>query len=68
MRNMLRQFWNDDSGVTAMEYGLIAGLIALVIVTAVTNAGVALNGIFTTIQTKLDAANAAAGGGTGTGG
>jgi pilus assembly protein Flp/PilA len=43
----------DRKGVTALEYGLLAGLIAVVIVGAVTTLGTTLNGFFTTINTKL---------------
>jgi pilus assembly protein Flp/PilA len=49
----------DRRGVTAMEYGLIAALIAVVIVTAVGDIGTELNTTFTTIKDKLVAANAA---------
>ncbi|MBL6430471.1 MAG: Flp family type IVb pilin [Alphaproteobacteria bacterium] len=39
-----------------MEYGLIAGLISIAIVTAVTTAGGSISSIFTTVSTKLTAA------------
>jgi pilus assembly protein Flp/PilA len=52
----------DRRGVTAMEYGLIAALIALVIITAITSVGTNLSTVFTTIATKLSAANTTAGG------
>jgi pilus assembly protein Flp/PilA len=51
MKTLLR-FAQDDAGVTAIEYGLIAGLIAVVIITAVTLIG-------TNLQTKFDAIAAA---------
>jgi pilus assembly protein Flp/PilA len=50
---MLKQFLNDESGATAIEYGLIAGLIAVVIITAVTSIGTSLNAKFTTISNSL---------------
>ena len=50
---MLKLFLNDESGATAIEYGLIAGLIAVVIITAVTQIGTSLNAKFTTISTSL---------------
>jgi pilus assembly protein Flp/PilA len=50
---MLTRFLNDESGATAIEYGLIAGLIAVVIITAVTQIGTSLNAKFTTISTSL---------------
>jgi pilus assembly protein Flp/PilA len=50
------QFLNDESGATAIEYGLIAGLISVVIAVALTTIGADLKTIFTTIGTKLTAA------------
>lgn len=52
----IKRFIRDEEGVTAIEYGLIAALIAIVIITAVTNAGVALNTIFTRIASVLNTA------------
>ncbi|KVV46629.1 Flp family type IVb pilin [Burkholderia ubonensis] len=46
-------FLRDDSGVTAIEYGLIAALIAVVIIGAVQLVGQDLNGVFTTIGNEL---------------
>lgn len=43
----------DDKGATAVEYGLIVGLIAVVIIAAVTLLGTNLNGLFGTINSKL---------------
>jgi len=51
--NRLRSFVGDDSGQDLLEYALLVGLIALVTVLAVTNAGTAINGIFTAIATTL---------------
>ena len=51
--HFIRQFARDEEGVTAIEYGLIAGLIAIVIIGAVTTIGTELNTVFTTIGTKL---------------
>ncbi len=42
-----------ESGATAIEYGLIAGLIAVVIITAVTTIGTQLNAKFTQIGNSL---------------
>jgi len=44
---------NDESGVTAIEYGLIAALISVVIVGVLTTVGTNLSTIFNTIATKL---------------
>jgi len=46
-------FLRDDSGATAIEYGLIAALIAVVIITAVTAVGSNLSGTFNTISTSV---------------
>lgn len=55
MVNQVMCFVNDDEGATAIEYGLLAALIAAVIVTAVTAVGTALSGTFTTISTSVAA-------------
>jgi pilus assembly protein Flp/PilA len=49
----LRALANDERGVTALEYGLIAGLVAVVIVTSVTALGTKLNTTFTAISAAL---------------
>lgn len=49
----LKQFVRDENGVTAIEYGLIAALIAVVIIGAVKTIGTNLNSVFTTIGTEL---------------
>ena len=51
------RFLKDESGATAIEYGLIVALIAVVIIAAVTAIGGTLNTTFTTIDTKLQDAN-----------
>ncbi|MBR0949548.1 Flp family type IVb pilin [Bradyrhizobium canariense] len=53
MKNLVARFLNDESGATAIEYGLIAAGIALAIITVVNNLGVTLNGKFTSISTGL---------------
>ena len=45
---------DDESGATAIEYGLFAALIAVVIIVAVTNIGTSLNNVFTDISDKLN--------------
>jgi pilus assembly protein Flp/PilA len=44
---------DSESGVTAIEYGMIAGLIAVVIITAVTLIGTNLTGIFNYVATHV---------------
>ena len=53
MKRLFVRLLKDQSGVTAMEYGLIAGLVAVVIIGAVTTIGTELNAAFTTIATDL---------------
>lgn len=43
----------DDSGVTAIEYGLIAALIAVVIIGVVATVGTSLSGTFSTVASSL---------------
>jgi pilus assembly protein Flp/PilA len=50
---ILRIFLRDESGATAIEYGLIAALIAVVIITVLTNIGTSLNAKFTAVATGL---------------
>jgi pilus assembly protein Flp/PilA len=54
MTDMLRKFGRDESGATAIEYGLIAALIAVVIVGAVTILGGNLVGLFTEVGTDVN--------------
>lgn len=49
----VKQFLNDEEGVTAIEYGLIAALIAVVIIGAVKLVGEDLNTIFGKVSTGL---------------
>lgn len=53
MTNLIQRFWNDEEGATAIEYGLIAGLIAVGIIVSVDAIGVKLADIFADINTKL---------------
>jgi pilus assembly protein Flp/PilA len=52
----IERFLKDESGATAIEYGLIAGLISVVIAASVTTIGGDLKLIFGDIATKLTAA------------
>jgi len=53
MRNIFRNFCKDESGATAIEYGLIAALIAVVIITGVTAVGTSLSATFNTVSGSL---------------
>lgn len=52
----ISNFWKSQDGATAIEYGLIAALIAVVIIAAVTTVGTELNNTFGVVGTKLKAA------------
>jgi pilus assembly protein Flp/PilA len=54
--NTIARFANDESGATAIEYGLIAALIAVGIIAAATTLGGSLSSLFGRISTKLNAA------------
>ena len=51
--NALMNFINDEEGVTAIEYGLIASLIAVAIIAAITITGTTLSSMFTFINGKI---------------
>ena len=53
MNNLVTRFANDESGATAIEYGLIAALIAVAIIVAITAVGTSLSDVFNTISTKV---------------
>ncbi len=53
MTYLIARFGKDESGATAIEYGLIAGLLSIVIIAAVTLAGDGLVATFTAIGTAL---------------
>ncbi|ACC74394.1 Flp family type IVb pilin [Paraburkholderia phymatum] len=55
MKNAIKQFLREEDGVSAIEYGLLAGLISVAIITTVGLIGTNLNTVFSTIQTKLAA-------------
>lgn len=55
MKNLITRFAKNESGATAIEYGLIAGLISVVIIGAVVTLGGQLNTVFETISTELEA-------------
>lgn len=52
MKNIVR-FFKDDSGATAIEYGLIAAGIAVAIIAVVASLGSSLNTTFNSVQTAL---------------
>ena len=59
MRKLTSKFFGDKSGATAIEYGLIAALIAVAIIAGITAVGTQLNTAFTNISTQISSHNAA---------
>ncbi|HEY3636515.1 MAG TPA: Flp family type IVb pilin [Rhizomicrobium sp.] len=53
MKSLFAAFLSDESGVTAIEYGLIAALIGIVIISALANDGLHLSSTFSKIATSL---------------
>jgi pilus assembly protein Flp/PilA len=56
MKKFVTRLVRDDSGVTAIEYGLIAALISVVCIGVMTTAGTELNAVYTSISTHLQTA------------
>ena len=57
MIKFIKLIKNDDKGATAIEYGLIAALIAVAIITAVSTVGTELNTTFTGVGSNLASRN-----------
>ena len=53
MKSLINRFIADDSGATAIEYGLIAALVGVAIITAVTTLGTKLSSNFGNVSAKL---------------
>jgi len=53
MKTLFSRFANDESGVTAIEYGLIAALLSVVIIASVTLVGTNLKATFTSVAGSL---------------
>jgi pilus assembly protein Flp/PilA len=53
MTNLISRFVRDESGATAIEYGLIATLVAVAIIAALQALGTALSTTFTKVSTTL---------------
>lgn len=54
--NIVTRFLNDESGATAIEYGLIAALISIGIIAAATTIGTDIKGIFETVEAAIPTA------------
>jgi pilus assembly protein Flp/PilA len=66
MFNTIKNFVNDESGATAIEYGLIAALVSVAAVGALGALGTSLKDMFGMVSGQLDTAVTAAGGTTAT--
>jgi pilus assembly protein Flp/PilA len=53
MTRTIREFWLNTSGATAIEYGLIASLIAVAIIAAVTTVGTKMSNTFNNVGNNL---------------
>ena len=53
MTTLMKRFAKDESGATAIEYGLIAALVAVVIITTLTTLGNNLKNVFTNVAANL---------------
>ena len=54
---MMRAFLKDEGGATAIEYGLIAALVSVACILALTAVGGSIKGVFETVDTKLKSAS-----------
>ena len=54
MFDLVSKFTKDESGATAIEYGLIAALVAVAAIVGMTALGTSLNTIFTSVSTTLN--------------
>ena len=52
----IKRFFKDESGATAIEYGLLAALVSIVAVGMMTDSGTALNDVFTNVEGALGGA------------
>ena len=54
MQNLISRFMNDESGATAIEYGLIASLISVAIITAATSLGTKTAATFNSVAANMN--------------
>ena len=60
MIQKIKNFFKDEEGATAVEYGLMVALIAAVVIVGATMLGSSTNAVFTTVSTAVDTAEATA--------
>ncbi len=63
MKATIRKFMKDESGATAIEYGLIAALVSVAAIIALKAMGTSLDTMFTSVSNELNQASSGAGGG-----
>ncbi len=56
MQKIVTRFLKDEGGATAIEYGLIAALVAVVIIVGLTSLGSNINGTFSTVANNVSSA------------
>ncbi|MEN6438995.1 MAG: Flp family type IVb pilin [Syntrophobacter sp.] len=66
MKEMLTKFIKDEEGVTMIEYALIAALIAVVCITALTSLGTSIEALWGKIEAGVNATGSGSGSGSGT--
>ena len=59
---LFNKFFKDESGATAIEYGLIASLVSIAAITALTSMGSSVQELFTEVADRLENANNNSGG------
>lgn len=62
MTTLMKRFVSDESGATAIEYGLLATLIAVALITAATSVGTNISAMFTAVADTIKAKTPAGGG------
>jgi pilus assembly protein Flp/PilA len=64
MFGLIKSLWSDESGATAVEYGIMVALVAVAIIATVGLLGGALDNMFQGVQSELEKATPAGGGGS----
>ncbi len=64
MKKLMKKFVRDEKGVTALEYGLLAALIAAVIIVSVQSLGSTIDTTFSNIDSAMSSINDGGGGNT----
>lgn len=62
LRNKTRRFLKDEDGASAIEYAVIAGLIAVAMIATAKDVGTQIDNVFQTVKTELSNVNGSGGG------